>query len=185
MYPKGYAANLSRGLNLETLWVNRIKSHDYHIWIERILPSMVWGYVPEHVWLVLAKLSYFFHQHCATELSKTVITELVCELEKIFPPGFFLPMQHLIVHLLNEARLGGVQAHWCYPIKRCLKTIHKKCTNKARIKASIAEASIREEVSNFTTSYYKWIDPQEIRSRRVAQNHTICVHQPCRGCAIH
>jgi len=124
---------------------------------------MVRGYVPEHVWLVLAKLSYFFRQLCAKELSSTIITELetmapelVCELEKIFPPGFFLPMQHLIVHLPTEARLGGpVQARWCYPIERCLKTLRKKCTNKARIEASIAEASIREEVANFTTSYYK------------------------------
>jgi hypothetical protein len=163
MYPDGYAANLSRGVNLETLRVNGMKSHDYHIWIERILPSMVRGYVPERVWLVLAKLSYFFRQLCAKELSLTIITdlekmapELVYELEMIFPPGFFLPMQHLIVHLPTEARLGGpVQARWCYPIERCLKTLRKKCTNKARIEASIAEASIREEVANFTTSYYK------------------------------
>ena len=77
---------------------------------------MVRDYVPEHVWLVLAKLSYFFRQLCAKELSSTVITkletmapELVCELEKIFPPGF-LPMQHLIVHLPSEARLGGAHA---------------------------------------------------------------------------
>jgi hypothetical protein len=63
---------------------------------------------------MLAKLSYFFHRLCAKELSKSVIEELekiapelVCELEKIFPPGFFLSMQHLIVHLLNEAKLGG------------------------------------------------------------------------------
>jgi hypothetical protein len=140
-----------------------MKSHDYHIWIERILPAMVRGYVPEHVWLVLAKLSYFFRRPCAKELSKSVIEELekmapelVCELEKIFPPGFFLSMQHLIVHLPNEAKMGGpVQAHWCYPIERCLKSLRKKCTNKARIEAFIAEASIREEVSNFTTSYYK------------------------------
>jgi hypothetical protein len=81
---------------------------------------------------------------------------LVCELEKIFPPDFFLSMQHLIVHLPNEARLGGpIQVHWCYPIERCLKTLRKKYTNKGRIEASIAEASIREEVSNFMTSYYK------------------------------
>jgi hypothetical protein len=163
MYPDGYAANLSRGVNLETLRVNRMKSHDYHIWIERILLAMVRGYVPEHVWLVLAKLSYFFRRLCAKELSKSIIEELekmapklVCELEKIFPPDFFLSMQHLIVHLPNEAKLGGpIQARWCYPIERCLKTLRKKCTNKARIEASIAEASIREEVSNFTTSYYK------------------------------
>jgi hypothetical protein len=63
---------------------------------------------------VLAKLSYFFRQLCAKELSKSVIEELekmapelVCELEKIFPPNFFLSMQHLIVHLPNKARLGG------------------------------------------------------------------------------
>ena len=65
-------------------------------------------------------------------------------------------MQHLIVHLPSEAHLGGpVQARWCYPIERCLKTLRKKCTNKARIEASIAEACLREEVANFTTQYYK------------------------------
>jgi hypothetical protein len=47
-----------------------------------------------------------------------------------------------------------VQGHWCYPIERCLKTIRKKCRNKCKIEASIAEAYILEEVSNFTTTYY-------------------------------
>jgi hypothetical protein len=49
---------------------------------------------------------------------------------------------------------GPVQGRWCYPIKRCLKTIQKKCRNKCKIEASIAEAYIIEEVSNFTTTYY-------------------------------
>jgi hypothetical protein len=49
---------------------------------------------------------------------------------------------------------GGVQGRWCYPIERCLKTIRKKCRNKCKIDASIAEAYILEEVSNFTTTYY-------------------------------
>jgi hypothetical protein len=31
---------------------------------------------------------------------------LLCKLEKIFPPGFFNPMQHLILHLPYEARMG-------------------------------------------------------------------------------
>jgi hypothetical protein len=26
-----------------------MKSHYFHIWIERILPAMVRGYIPEHV----------------------------------------------------------------------------------------------------------------------------------------
>ena len=49
---------------------------------------------------------------------------------------------------------GAVQAHWCYPIERCLKAVRKKCRNKAKIEASIAEASILEEVTNFTQLYY-------------------------------
>ena len=37
----------------------------------------------------------------------TVGAELICKLEMIFPPSFFNPMQHLILHLPTEARLGG------------------------------------------------------------------------------
>jgi hypothetical protein len=138
-----------------------MKSHDFHIWIEWILPAMVRGYVPEHVWLALSELSYFFRQLCAKELSQTVIADLerltpvlLCKLEKIFTPGFFNPMQHLILHLPYEARMGAVQGRWCYPIERYLKTIRKKCRNKCKIEASIAEAYILEEVSNSTTTYY-------------------------------
>jgi len=47
-----------------------------------------------------------------------------------------------------------MQARWCYPIQRCLKVLRKKCRNKAKIEASVAEAFILEEVSNFTTAYY-------------------------------
>jgi hypothetical protein len=108
-----------------------MKSHDFHIWIEWIHPVMVRGYVPEHVWLALSELSYFFRQLCAKELSWTVVVDLerlapvlLCKLEKIFLPGFFNPMQHLILHLPYEARMGGpVQGRWCYPIERCLNTI--------------------------------------------------------------
>jgi hypothetical protein len=80
---------------------------------------------------------------------------LLCKLEKIFPPGFFNPMQHLILHLPYEAQMGGpVPARWCYPIERCLKTLRKKCRNKGKIEASIAEAYILEEVTDFTEKYY-------------------------------
>ena len=100
--------------------------------------------------------------------------ELICKLEKIFPPGFFLSMQHLIVHLPYEARMGGpVQNRWCYPIERCLKTIRKKCGNKARIEASMAEAFINEEVSNFTTTYYKGNLPSVIIDRLVTMRTKI------------
>ena len=80
---------------------------------------MVRGYVPNNVWQVLALLSFFFRQLCAKKLSLTVIEEmermthvLICKLEKIFPPGFFNPMQHMILQLPYEAQMGGQ----CRPI---------------------------------------------------------------------
>jgi hypothetical protein len=76
MFPDGYAVNLRRGVNLSTLRVNEMKSHDYHIWIERLLPTMVQGYVPKHVWLALAELSYFFCQLCAKELFQNMVEDL-------------------------------------------------------------------------------------------------------------
>ena len=80
---------------------------------------------------------------------------LLCKLEKIFPPGFFNPMQHLILHLSYEARMGGpMQGRWCYSIERCPKVLWTKCKNKCKIEASIVEAYILEDVSNFTTKYY-------------------------------
>ena len=114
-FPDGYVANLRRGVNLTTMRINGLKSHDYHIWIERLLPVMVRGYLPDNIWRVLAELSNFFRQLCAKELSWVVISDmekvapvLLCKLEKIFPPAFFNPMQHLLLHLPYEARMGGL-----------------------------------------------------------------------------
>jgi hypothetical protein len=113
-FPDGYAANLSRGVNLQTMKVLGMKSHDFHIWIEWILPAMTQGYLPEPVWRVLAELRFFFRQLCVKELSRDVCVDpekaaplLLYKLEMIFPPGFFLSMQHLILHLPREAWLGG------------------------------------------------------------------------------
>src|SRR4051812_13415048 len=114
MFPDGYAANLARGASLEKLKIIGLKSHDWHIWLERVMPMMLRGYIPEEEWLVLVELSYFFRVLCAKELSdglledmEDMVPELLCNLEKIFPPGFFNPLQHLILNLPTEARLGG------------------------------------------------------------------------------
>ena len=103
-----------------------LKSHDWHIWIERIMPVMLRGFIPVDEWLVLAELSYFFRVLCAKELSPGLLEEmeqwapeLICKLEMIFPPSFFNPMQHLNLYLPTEARLGGpMQNRWCYSTER-------------------------------------------------------------------
>jgi hypothetical protein len=37
----GYCSNMSKGVNLVTGKVTELKSRDYHIWIERLMPVMV------------------------------------------------------------------------------------------------------------------------------------------------
>jgi hypothetical protein len=91
-----------------------LKSHDYHIIMERLLPVMLRGYLPEEIWTMLAKLSFFYRQLCAKEINKNTMRKLskeipvlVCKMEKVFPPGFMNVMQHFLVHLPYEAEVGG------------------------------------------------------------------------------
>jgi hypothetical protein len=117
------------------LQINGLKSHDYHIWIEQLLPVMIRGYLPDNIWQLLVELNNFFCQLCAKELSRTVVEQmeklahvLLCKLEKIIPPDFFNPMQHMILRLVYEAQMGGpVQGRWCYSIERQEKIPQTKC----------------------------------------------------------
>ena len=125
-FPDGYAANLRRGVNMDTLWINSMKSHDFHIFIERLLPVMMRGFVKDDKWETLAELSYFFRVLCAKEVDCAQICQLeasipviLCKLEKIFPPGFFNSMEHLLVHLPYQVRVGGpVTYTWMYGVER-------------------------------------------------------------------
>jgi hypothetical protein len=125
-FPDMYAANIRRGVNLSDLRINGMKSHDYHIFMERLLPIALRGFIDNTIWLALAELSFFFRQLCSTEINiekmeelENSIPVLLCKLEKIFPPGFFNSMQHLLLHLPYEAKIGGpVQYRWMYVFER-------------------------------------------------------------------
>jgi hypothetical protein len=78
------------------------------------MPVMFRGYFIADLWKIFAKLSYFYWQIYAKQVSKAMmqkvekeIAVLVCKMEKIFPPGWFNVMQHLLVHLPWEATVGG------------------------------------------------------------------------------
>ena len=161
-FPDGYAASLKRAVNVKTGKLNGLKSHDYHIIMERLLPVMFRGYLNDDVWSALAEVSYFYRQLCAKETAKEMMEKLekevpvlLCKLEKIFPPGFFNPMQHLLIHLPYEAKVGGpVQYRWMYHIERALKHLRAMVGNKARVEGCIAEAFLLKEISYFSSVYF-------------------------------
>ncbi|XP_012841495.1 PREDICTED: uncharacterized protein LOC105961778 [Erythranthe guttata] len=161
--PDGYASNLAKCVDMKDLKVSRLKSHDCHVWMERLIPIAFKDLLPESVWNALTELSLFFKGLCSRELQIKNIKKLeesivvtICKLEKIFPPGFFDSMEHLPIHLPYEVSVGGpMQYRWMYPFERFLHHLKKKVTNKACIEGSICEAYLIEETSTFCSHYFE------------------------------
>jgi hypothetical protein len=112
------------------------------------MPVMFRGYFKPDLLKMFPKLSYFYRQICTKQVSKAMmkrlekeIAVLVCKMETIFPPEWFNMMQHLLVHLPWEARIGGpMQFRWMYSQERELKKVRYTVRNKARVEGYIAEA---------------------------------------------
>ncbi|KAK1421980.1 hypothetical protein QVD17_24787 [Tagetes erecta] len=63
-------------------------------------------------------------------------------------------MEHLVIHLTNEAILGGpVQFRWMYPYERKLGRLKRMIRNKWRIEGSIVESNLVDELSNYCSLY--------------------------------
>ena len=128
-FPDGYVSNIARSVNVSEGKIYGMKSHDCHVFMQRLLPIAFRDILPKQLWGALSELSRFFTILSASELrlqdvqtiEQNVVTT-VCKLEKIFPPGFFDSMEHLLVHLPYEAKVGGpVQYRWMYPFERYMQ----------------------------------------------------------------
>ncbi|KAL0416146.1 UNVERIFIED_CONTAM: hypothetical protein Slati_3446500 [Sesamum latifolium] len=162
-FPDGYASNLFRCIDMMELRLHGMKSHDCHIFMQKLIPVAFREMVPEHVWSALTEVSLMFQVLCSTTLDMRKVQELedsvsviICNLEKLFSPAFFDSMEHLILRLPYEARVGGpVQYRWMYPFERFLRELKKKVNNKIHVEASIVEAYIVEEIGWFTSHYFE------------------------------
>jgi hypothetical protein len=125
-FPDGYVSNLSRCIDLVKLRLFGMKSHDCHVFMQRLLPVAFRAFLEDKVWEPIAQLSAFFRDLTCYELKSEVVMNLhkeipiiLCKLERIFPPGFFDSMEHLPIHLPREASIcGPVQYRWMYPFER-------------------------------------------------------------------
>jgi hypothetical protein len=88
--------------------------------MEMIIHVMFCGYMPDAKWHAIVELSYFYRQICAKEISKNMMEKLekeilvfLCKLEKIFTSRSFNPMQHLLIHIQYEAKVGGSIQYMC------------------------------------------------------------------------
>ena len=125
-FPDGYVSNMDRCVDMKKLKLFGMKSHDCHVFMQRLIPIAFHEILPLNVWKVLTELSLFFKELTATTIKTDDMVRLendipliLCKLERIFPPSFFDSMEHLPVHLAYEARIvEPVQYRWMYPFER-------------------------------------------------------------------
>ncbi|XXG85600.1 hypothetical protein AAC387_Pa11g0649 [Persea americana] len=165
--PDGYASNNARCVTGGKL--QGMKSHDCHVFMERLMPLAFRDLLDKPIWDALTDLSRFFRDICSKMLNendmsileKNVI-DITCKLEKIFPPSFFYSMEHLQIHLPYEARVGGpVQYRWMYPFERVMGNLKRKVKNRAYVEGSICEAYSFDEISMFVSDYF----PDEVLTK--------------------
>ncbi|XP_028753509.1 uncharacterized protein LOC114713090 [Neltuma alba] len=77
--PDGYASNLARCVDMKEAKLYGMKSHDCHVFMERLLP-IAFATLPEVVLNPIVELSQFFKQLCST----TVMIDQLDLLEKIY-----------------------------------------------------------------------------------------------------
>jgi hypothetical protein len=69
-FTDGYAAGFRRDVNLELGKLSGVKSHDYHIFMERLFPVIFHEYLDDDVWKALAELSHFIDHYVLKKLRK-------------------------------------------------------------------------------------------------------------------
>ncbi len=94
----GYGANLQKafGRDDDHKWPRYLKTHDYHRLLQHILPVAIIGLASAEVQDALWSLGYLLRWVCSKELfveeipkMRVIAAEVVCKLEKAFPPSFF------------------------------------------------------------------------------------------------
>ncbi|WMV51070.1 hypothetical protein MTR67_044455 [Solanum verrucosum] len=100
--------------------------------------------------LLKPKASYSF-----TMEQKRTIFVISNNLEKILPPRFFDVMEHLPIHLVHEALLGGpVQYRWMYPFERSIGKSKRGIKNKHRVEGCMVQVYLAKERSHFCSYYF-------------------------------
>ncbi|XP_004308243.1 PREDICTED: uncharacterized protein LOC101296908 [Fragaria vesca subsp. vesca] len=112
--PLRRSGNIARCVKMGENKISGLKTHDCHVLLQRLLPVVIRPYLQSDVVDTLVAWSKFFQRICAKELKKSNarslqedIVNIMCKLERIFPPTFFDIMIHLMIHFPEQVLLTG------------------------------------------------------------------------------
>ncbi|WMV23690.1 hypothetical protein MTR67_017075 [Solanum verrucosum] len=174
--PDGFSSNISHCINMKDHKISGLKSHDCHGLLQHLIPLAIRSMLCTEVREPIIELSLFFNilgAKCLKleelEQIEAQIPETQCKLEKVFLPAFFDDMEHLPIHLANEAMIAGpVQYRSMYPIERWLYFLKLFIRNRSCVEGSIAEGHIANE---FTTLCSRYLHTMETKFNRLERNY--------------
>jgi hypothetical protein len=157
--PSGYASNF--GKLIRSKKYGALKSHDYHVLIQNLLPLAIRGLLQPTVRAAVIRMCKVYRTICSKVYDPSQfqsllndVAESMALLEMEFPPSFFNVMTHLPYHIVEELDMcGPVTTRWMYPVERHMKTLKNYVRNTARPEASMAEGYVKDECIGFITEY--------------------------------
>ncbi|XP_073283586.1 uncharacterized protein [Primulina huaijiensis] len=172
--PDGYSSNIGNCVSVEERKLIGLKSHDCHVLMQQLLSVALRNLLPKGPRNAIFLLGAFYNELCQRVLDRNRLeqleentAEILCMLERYFPPAFFTISVHLTIHLASEARLcGPVQFRWMYPFERFMKILKGYVKNRARPEGCIAECYLVEERMAFCSAYIKNASSIGVRSNR-------------------
>ncbi|GJT95863.1 hypothetical protein Tco_1091381 [Tanacetum coccineum] len=161
--PDGFGSCFKHKVTDNDTNITGLKSHDCHIMMQRLLPYGLQNYLPDNIAKPIIELSSLFKQLCSATLmeddmlkASVKVVEILCELERIYPPAFFDIMIHLPIHLALEALEGGpIHPRWMFPFERFMKKLKGYVRNKAKSEGLIAEGYVAEEALTLSSHYFR------------------------------
>ena len=161
--PQGHCANFEKLVNVEKETFQFMKTHDWHVLLQEVLPASIRGLLPEGVEVAIIRLGHCFKRICSKVIDvrelpalQTYVAETMALLEIHFPLAFWNVMPHLVLHLPRELYwCGPVHARWMYCAERYIGHLKSLVRNKARPEGSIAMGYIMEEALGFVTEHFR------------------------------
>ena len=137
-----------------------LKTHDYQVIIENILPIMVNISSLEkgprltiiRLDIVLKRMSLYVLDPSNFDSLMEEVVEVLCLLEREFPPTILNISMQLLIHLEYELEhCGLVRTRWMYPIERYMKVLKTIVHTREKPKGSMSEGYSMQEALGFCT----------------------------------
>ena len=100
--PDRYSSNISKYVNSKDVILDGLKTHDYHVLMQELIPIAIYCVLPKNVRMAVICLCNFYRDICIKRLFKKDVKKIkvrvvtiLYDLEKIFLPSFFTIMMYV------------------------------------------------------------------------------------------